>query len=322
MMDRAFHYWRYRGFPYPSLTSEEIQSEFRCLQRTNPKATLLRNVAKLSTVGLRTANSFHPQMWHVKSRGLSPVECFKIDQYLRKVLQKCMHFYPNRRCWNAQCVRSVLRFYHRGRVANFRPSVARAIYCKYTRPNTTVLDFSAGFGGRLLGSLTLKQHYIGIDPAKQQVRGLRDMGAALSPVSVGTYEIHQNCAEDILPSFSPCSFDLVFSSPPYFDKEKYENSPMQSNIRYPKYSLWLEQFLCPAIREVHRTLRPSCYFLLNVLNTVDYPIADHALNFAINFFKHCSTIKLLMHKLPHARHKTNNDQKYRWEPIYVFRKGP
>lgn len=321
-IDRAFHSWRSWGFPYPSITKEEMIREFHLLQHSDPKATLSVNVAKLSTIGLRIANSFHPQMWNVKSRGLSPIECFNINKYLRKVLQKCLHFYPNRRCWNAQCLRSVLRFYHRGRVANFRPSVAKAIYQKYSGPNSTILDFSAGFGGRLLGSLTLKRHYVGIDPAKLQVHGLLAMGSALSYISTGTYEIHENCAEDILPSI-PCSrVNLVFSSPPYFDKEKYERSPRQSYLRYPEYSLWRERFLYPVIQEVYRILRPSSYFLLNVANTVDYPIADHVLNFASNFFKHCSTIKLLMHKLPHARHKTNNDQNYRWEPIFVFRKGP
>lgn len=65
-----------------------------------------------------------------------------------------------------------MRIYHRTRVSNFRPVVARAIVNRYSNEGDTVLDFAAGYGGRLLGTVILKRHYLGIDAARAQVAGL------------------------------------------------------------------------------------------------------------------------------------------------------
>src|SRR5205807_2694325 len=125
----AQNYWRDNGFPYPSLSQDDIELEFRRLSAVPADAVLRRRSLYPSTVGLRLANTFQPQIWSVPARNhrLAPVDHFNNDDTLRKLLLRAATFWPNRRCWNGQCLRGMLRIYAGGRVSNFRPAVARAI---------------------------------------------------------------------------------------------------------------------------------------------------------------------------------------------------
>jgi SAM-dependent methyltransferase len=266
-------------------------------------------------VGLRIANAFHPQMWRVRVHGISAVERFQDDNILRSVLIKAAHFWPNRRCWNAQCVRSLMRVHHRTRVMNFRPTVAKAIIETYSRDNARVLDFCAGYGGRLLGALSLRRHYIGIEPARAQIQGLRRMHMAIRPMAIGSAELHRACAEDFLTDVRTTSIDLVFSSPPYFNLERYSDEPTQSYRRYPTYAAWRDRFLTTVIRETHRVLRPGGQFVLNVANTEAGPVARDALALAKRHFTLREALRLVMHATPAERAR---GRLYRSEPVYVF----
>jgi tRNA1(Val) A37 N6-methylase TrmN6 len=268
-------------------------------------------------VGLRIANAFHPQMWRVPIHGVSAVERFEDDNVLRRVLMKAVHFWPDRRCWNAQCVRSLMRVHHRIRIANFRPTAAKALVHHFSGAGARVLDFSAGFGGRLLGAMSLSRHYVGVDPARGQARGLRRMIAAFSDMAPGSAEVHQACAEDFLPTMRGSSVDLVFSSPPYFDLERYSNERTQSFRRYPVYGEWRESFLEVVIRETRRVLRRGGYLVLNVADTPRLPIATDALRIAERELVFVRRLRLIMNAIPSARAA---GRLYRDEPVFVFQK--
>jgi SAM-dependent methyltransferase len=317
LIDEAFVYWRHHGFPYPVMTPDRLQHEFNLLKSTPTGGSLQRHLLHTSVVGLCIANAFHPQMWRVKVHGISPAQRFEDDDVLRRVLMKACQFWPNRRCWNAQCVRSVMRVHHRLRVANFRPLAAKAVFQQLSGDRARVLDFSAGFGGRLLGALALNRHYIGIDPAHQQTRGLNRMVRALSCLAPGVAEVRQGCAEDLLPLMPSSSIDLVFSSPPYFDHERYSNERTQSFNRYPSYGEWRERFLAVVVRETRRLLRPNGYLVLNVADTSRASLATDALTLATRELVFARRLRLAMNAVPSARAA---GRLYRHEPVYIFQK--
>lgn len=310
-----------RGFPFPALDTDEVAREFRVLAGVRPEHVLRRRRLRPSTIGLRLANSFHPQIWSIPAQkhAATPLDHFHDDATLRKLLERAARFWPNRRCWNAQCLRAMFRIYAGGRVSNFRPTAARALIDRYSKPGQRVLDFSAGFGGRLLGCLTLDRSYLGIDPALAQVTGLRNMLGALQPHAAARARIVHACAEDAVPRLDPESVDLVFSSPPYFDIEKYGDDHSQSYRRHGTYDAWRGGFLRPVIEASHRALKPGGHLVVNVANTTEYAIAHDLEAIARALFGERRILHLLMHSRPVQR--ASGAYHYRSEPVLVFRKA-
>jgi len=321
-LDEAVAYWRKRGFPYSRLTLLEVEREFALVQRSSTQEAFSGNILGSATTGLRLANSFHPQMWHVRSQQhrRAPIDYFNDDELLRQLLARAPRFWPDRRCWNSQCLRSLFRIYSSGRVANFRPLVARAIIDRFSPPGGRVLDYCAGFGGRLLGSLALDRHYLGVDAAALQVKGLKKMWNALRAIARGTAELHHARAEDFLLSFPAHSVDLVFSSPPFFDVEIYGSDRAQSALRYPKYQDWLREFLEIIIVEARRILRPGGIFVINIADNRRLSLCADTLRVATPIFGAPDLIRMNMHSRPVQR--AARTQTFRWEPIYVFRNSP
>jgi SAM-dependent methyltransferase len=298
LVEAARNHWRVLGFPYPKINTAETQRELRNLVASD-KFINGHACGLLSTVGLRTANACHPQIWRIKARGRSCVDIFLDDNRLVEALAKAPSFWPGRCCWNAQSIRTLMRISHKMRPSNFRPVVARQLIRCFSPEGSRVLDFSAGFGGRLLGAVSLDRHYVGIDPARAQIRGLQRLSDLVQKYVPGKVELHQACAEDLLPEMPRQSMDLVFSSPPYFDRERYSIEPNQSYLRYPKLSDWTKSFLAPVLHHSSRVLRPGGVMLLNVTDRPDLNLKKVAVELCMGalpswapFLIQCAQIQL------------------------------
>ena len=103
----------------------------------------------------------------------------------------------------------------------------------------TVLDPCAGFGGRLLGFLASKKggDYIGVDPNTALIPCYRDLTERVRRYSPEVakrkaFRMVVGCAETVdwphESGHKPGSVDIVLTSPPYFDTERYTNEPTQS----------------------------------------------------------------------------------------------
>ena len=318
----GFRYWRARGFPYYSLGADAMREEFLRLLRYDTSKAFVGSEIRGPSTGLALANHFHPQMWRVPMPGVrSPVERFFDDEVLRKVIRKGLRFSPERYALNASNLRRILQTYSRtARVANFRVTAAKALYARYSGDRDQVLDFSAGYGGRLLACLTLPRIYFGIEPSRAQVNGLRRMMAQLLTLVVtpGSGTIEQACAEDFMRTLAVGSYSLIFSSPPYFNNEHYSRERTQSYLKFPTYRQWIEGFLKPVLVEAHRILEPGGYCILNIANVKGFNIANVAYQIGRRHFTHVKTYKLWLSQRPYLR--TSGCQLHRLEPIFVFRK--
>lgn len=316
----VFKYWRSVGFPYTQLKDEEITEEFIRLRNVNINKMIINNRIKYAVQGLRLANYFHPEMWAVKvGKYRTPLECFHDDEALYECICKAASFWRNRRCFDESCMRMILSIYRNvAKVSNFRPTAAKTIYQLYTSNNDTVLDFSAGYGGRLLGCLCLDRKYIGIEPCTKQVKGLNSMITKLKDLGLIKLKpiIYQAPAEEFLKKLKTESVSLIFSSPPYFNLEKYATEATQSFIKYPSYDLWVKHFLTGVISESFRILKKGKFFIINVANIGSTCLAKDTFRICKNFFKYHRTLKLQVPQRPFKR--KNKFMVYKHEPIYVF----
>jgi len=270
LVEIAFRFWRRQGFPNFEFSKEAAQMEFIRLLNFDWHRVYAGNRLRGPGIGLGLANSFHPAMWSVRvSRYRSPMDVFENDLSLRSAIRRALTIWPERYSANASCLRRMLKtFSGAASVSNFKPLIAKGIIGKYSKAGDLVVDFCAGYGGRLLGCLTLPRDYLGIDPCKDQVLGLRKMLRSLSSVRRldGVAEILEGRAEEELCHLPSNTANLVFSSPPYFDWERYSGESTQSSVRYKTYQEWLENFMKPVISESSRLLKSGGYLVLNVTN--------------------------------------------------------
>jgi tRNA1(Val) A37 N6-methylase TrmN6 len=197
--------------------------------------------------------------------------------------------------------------------------VARALIARHAPVGGQVLDFAAGFGGRLLGALTLPVRYTGIDPAEPQILGLRELVSFLKSHAPGRAELVQGCAEKVMQELPSKSFDLIFSSPPYFNLEKYARDSSQSNLRYPFYDLWLTSFLFEVLSQSYRLLKSRGLLAINVANLRRYRLADDARKLGSSIFGDPKQI-YSMRMSTNPADKARRGRLFRCEPILLFQK--
>jgi DNA modification methylase len=77
-----------------------------------------------------------------------------------------------------------------------------------------------------------------------------------------------------LPTLPDKSYDLMLTSPPYFDLEVYSHEETQSIKKYPTWAEWCDGFLEPVIREVLRCLKDEGVSAWSVKNMKQYKLQD------------------------------------------------
>jgi hypothetical protein len=166
------------------------------------------------------------------------------------------------------------------RLANeFRPAIARDIYRRFLAdvPAPRILDPSHGWGGRLIGFLAAQLQgstYYGVDPSIKTSLGVVELFNFLKESGIpGNAFIFNKPFEDMPEDvIEPESFDLVFTSPPYFDTEEYSTEDTQSYIKYPKFDQWVEGFYAPYLTKAISAAKSGAPVVMNVGNKL-YPLA-------------------------------------------------
>jgi len=143
---------------------------------------------------------------------------------------------------------------------NFRISVCLEVL-KLFKPNKW-LDISAGWGDRLATALLYKplEVYCGVDPNPCLHPYYQEMIAKLDPMSKKECILIKDGFETAaLPNIK---FDLVFSSPPFFDLEIYSTASANSLVKYKGEDGWFNGFLMPSINKAIDHLDAGGYLVL------------------------------------------------------------
>jgi hypothetical protein len=240
---------------------------------------------------------------------LSPYEVFLDQKELKKTLKKQLEDGPN---INNSNIRAALSVYRTQGVGQFSSAVAKTLCDRYCPGNGTVLDPCAGFGARMAGTAASGRVYCGYEPSTETFAALTDLKSWLTAYGNYSIQIFNQCFEDAVVGMK---FDMAFTSPPYFDKEKYSDEPTQSFIKYKTYKSWLENFLAPLISKVYSSLVSGSVFILNIDNTDGKNIIDASINEADKAgFLLETVLWSTPRKRPGSRELTS-------EPFFIYRKS-
>ena len=153
--------------------------------------------------------------------------------------------------------------------AQFKPNVAKVLYDKLGSEN--ILDFSAGWGDRLAGfyASETSEYYLGIDPRKEN-HPIYEEQAEFYHKHMTVFEVQKKCdfiespAEEVDFMGYKDFFDTVFTSPPYFNVERYSYDETQSWVRHKEINEWNENFLQKTLKNLWCSVKSGGYLLVNI----------------------------------------------------------
>jgi len=281
-----------------SLTKEEAISDFEKLKQIGCDTK-----KKFSKVGNNTVNYFTIEQrletignkkWSFYDVWKNHAKIAREYPYVKKILAhyaKNYNTYPQIKIW-----KRIYDIYY-GSITIFRPLQAMEIYCRF-KP-TSILDFTMGWGGRLVGACALGiQKYIGIDNNKQLQEPYRKMVSMLETVSQTKIELLFQDALNI--DYSKMKYDMVLTSPPYYNLEFYGNKYEPKDKEE-----WNSTFYEPIIEKTYKYLQRGGYYCLNL------PIEIYD-NVAKKILGACR-VKIQMKKFKRTTGRQYNEFIYVWK---------
>jgi len=305
-------------FPIYRYTREGILQEIRsCF-----KKKIMFSGDRLRTqsyVGLTLLDFMFPNL-HTIETGNSKRNNMYSRFYDDDKLAKCL----NRHMKNYRFNNMRTPFFMYGRyfwqtATNFMPMRAKALCERFCKRRGTVYDFSAGYGGRMLGTLSSANEYkyIACEPNTETWVNLHRLGQYIEIVSQRShsYEVHNIGSEDfILPKES---VDFAYSCPPFYGLERYTNEATQSFVKYPKYEDWLEHYVKPTINNIYNCLKKDCFYAV-ILCDIYYINKKYLLR--TDWDRIAISRGFVLHSIYGINSKTRkaNDNN---EAVYVYRKA-
>ena len=258
------------NYPYRIIGKKKAIKEFLSLREMvkkkdfNSKSVLGNRVVDYGTEKMRKKtkyrNKSHYERWQDK------VARDKVIKFARRLYKK-----GDKRTIEAS-IRGAIELQW-GSVNTMRPVAAACAYKK--NKATKVLDFTAGWGARLVAAMAMDIDYIGIDANTSLKPGYDKIIKLLKPYSKSKVKMIFKKAETV--DFSKLKYDFVFTSPPYEYLEVYENMEnyekkgekvsqpySSSKIKIDDSEKFYDEFMIPTLKEIYKYLPKGKHICLNM----------------------------------------------------------
>lgn len=262
-------------------TPEEIKKEWLSLQKW-VALTDTGDIVKISAqtrVGQKILDNYMTHFYDVGNYMGRTLRSLITEDY-RHIIEKAvlLNLMNHSTPYKSELRRSIIMAIGgNSTVTKYKASTAKAIVQYYGAKR--VLDPCIGWGGRMLGSLSAGAEYVGCEPDPNTATGLRNI---LNDPAISHYRdrahIYEMPCEDVLSTeiASLPLFDMVLTSPPYFNLELY-TAGEQSTVRYPTWNDWVEGWLKPTILGALSCLKEtgvSCWSVKNFKTDKQYNLRD------------------------------------------------
>ena len=261
--------WNNPNYPYRDVTKGEALKDFLTLRKLVQGDLNPRSIAGNALVDWGTEKARRK----TKYRNKSFIEKWKNKTRRNKMMefaQRIKKEDPRKSVLSATRAAIDLQW---GTVNTLRAAAAAGMYKKYKA--TRVLDFTAGWGARMIAAMALDIDYIGIDSNTNLKKGYLKIIKLLKPYTKSKVKLFFKKAEKV--DFSKLGkYDYVFTSPPYEYLEAYENMKNYENtgkIKQPSSSQkikmsdsakFYDEFLVPTLIKAYKYLPKNKYICLNM----------------------------------------------------------
>ena len=188
----------------------------------------------------------------------------------------------------------------------FKPIIAKHLYEMYN-PHT-ILDISMGWGGRLLGAMSIPNiKYIGFDTNIELIDSYQSIVNDFNVADRVTLIFDDSSKAD----FSKFKYDMIFTSPPYFIKNSNKGIEVYPHMPfYKSYDEWTQRFFNPVMTNAWNHLEEGGHFCINT-NSTDYELL-HKL-----FGDPCNKIDI-----KNRKRQASSRTSAKGEFIYIWKKLP
>lgn len=228
----------------------------------------INQLPSLSTAGNKFIDSYtgHQRLDTKGNKGIKGItfydfwkhrNTYKKKPYIKRTLEHSISKHPNRdemKRWK------YIYDLYASSITIFRPITAMSVYCKY-KPHT-VLDPTMGWGGRMIGAyIAGVPEYIGVelntelkDPYNRMVKDISQRFKQEERVT----KVKLIFQDALTVDYSKLKYDMVFTSPPYYNTEQYKGTPIRSKDE------WINMFYIPLITKTWKYLKQGGVYCLNV----------------------------------------------------------
>lgn len=257
-------------------TKAERDADYESLVRKNvmDACGMIAPIDARSRPGHKILDHYMTHFYNVRNyKGISVASVINQENMERALLANVgMHSTP----YKSELRRMLCLTGGLGNVTKYRAVTAKAIVKFYAAEK--VLDPCVGWGGRLLGTLAASSTamYVGCEPDINTFNALVEIVQDRSVADRNRAIIHNTTAEFLLPTIPAGSFDMVLTSPPYYNLELY-TAGIQSVDRYKTWDSWVSEWLTPVVNASLAALKPtgtSCWSVKNFRSDSKYPLAD------------------------------------------------
>jgi hypothetical protein len=201
----------------------------------------------------------------------------------------------------------------------FRVTWAKTLYYLLSsgKKSLKIFDPCSGWGDRMIAALSLgngattyNATYHGVDPSSVLEPKYKLIAQDFDPS--GKSHVTRSPIENYTID-DPGSYDIVFTSPPYFTMEIYSSEPEQSTTRYETFKDWSDGFFTPLMQKSAFACRTGGYVAIHIS---DYKVDGKDVPLVDTMFKITKSIRGLVYRgVIFLRGESNRD----W-PVWIWSK--